>query len=155
MVIATHCSLQVVSLEQLPLWERVGRMYILRTGNRVRNLWFLRSRSQINWQLCLLDDLLQYHLVGVTIRCYNNWILTFHWQHMRVSCSPNNSVWMFWRAGCIPQLGNWRTQGPSILIMEISASHWKKGKERVRKHFLLDFLVPVICLTSVHSFYKE
>jgi len=40
--------------------------------------------------------------------------------------------------------------------MEIFASHWKKGKERVRKHFLLDFLGPeVICIISVHSFYKE
>ena len=63
----------------------------------------------------LPDDLLQHRLIGVTIRCYNNWILKFQWQHVRVSCSPNNSIWMFWQAGCIPQLGNWRTQGPSIL----------------------------------------
>lgn len=42
--------------------ETVGRVHIWRIGERVRSLWLHESSSWVNWQLCLLDDLLQHSI---------------------------------------------------------------------------------------------
>ena len=52
-----HITLSRVILEMVPATGTVGRVYIPRTGERVRSLWLPKSSSWVNWQPRPLDDL--------------------------------------------------------------------------------------------------
>ena len=59
MISAPPYSLKAVSLEQLPLWER---LYIPRTGEVMRSLQLPRSSWWVTWRSCPLSYLLQHQL---------------------------------------------------------------------------------------------
>ena len=54
MVLATPYSLKAASSKMAPTVRRVGRMYIPRTGEGVRNILMSGSSSWVRWQSCLL-----------------------------------------------------------------------------------------------------
>lgn len=54
MVLARPCSLKAASSKTAPTMRRVGRMYVPRTGEGVRNILISGSSSWVRWQSCLL-----------------------------------------------------------------------------------------------------
>ena len=145
-------------LETAASVEIVGRMNIPRTGERVRNHWLPGSSSWVKSSHVLpMTSSNTTLLVRITAKHYNKRILKFQWlDTVKVSHSPDNSVWMFsGRQAAFLNLAIWGLRAlPSwaanLRTMEVSASTWKKGKERLWKHPLVNFLsLELAHITSV------
>lgn len=91
-------------LEQLLCAGKASRMHIQRSGERTRSLQSPGSSSRVDWQSCLLDDLLQQWFLKERNLWHSSSILPLgnYWsantgnstkpgKSQKKSCKPNNS----------------------------------------------------------------